>query len=56
MENPPAAYKHPAEAAEGGEAVNEVAAISSLPAVVAEVLCFAEKTVEGAPDPVRPQG
>lgn len=52
----PAAYKHPAAAAEDGEAVNEVAAISSLPAVVAEGLCFAAEAVEGAPDPVKSQG
>lgn len=52
----PAAYKLPAAAAEDGEAVNEVAAISSLPAVVAEGLCFAAEAAEEAPDPVNSQG
>lgn len=51
-----AAYKHPAAAAEDGEVVNEVAAISNLPAVVAEELYFAAEAVEGAPDPVKSQG
>lgn len=52
-----AAYKLPAAAAaEDGEAVNEVAAISSLPAVVAEGLCFAAEAAEEAPDPVNSQG
>lgn len=51
-----AAYKLPAAAAEDGEAVNEVAAVSSLPAVVAEGLCFAAEAAEEAPDPVNSQG
>lgn len=52
-----AAYMHPAAAAaEDGEDGNEVAAVSSLPAVVAEVLCSAVEAAEGAPEPVKSQG
>lgn len=53
----PAAYTLPAAAAaEDGEDGNEVAAVSSLPAVVAEVLCSAVEAAEGAPEPVKSQG
>lgn len=52
----PAAYKLPAAAAADGEAVHEVAAISSLPAVAAEGLCFAAEAAEEAPGPVNSQG
>lgn len=48
----PAAYKHPdaaVAAGEDGDAVNEVAAISSLLAVAAEELCAAVEADEEAP-------
>lgn len=54
-----AAYTHPdaaVAAGEDGDAVNEVAAISSLPAVAAEELCAAVEADEGAPGLTKPQG
>lgn len=53
-----AAYRRPevAAAAAGGDAASEVAAISSLPAVAAEVLDAAVEAAERAPDPVQSQG
>jgi len=53
-----AAYRRPevAAAAADGDAASEVAAISSLPAVAAEVLDAAVEAAEGAPDPVQSQG
>lgn len=60
-----AAYKHPdvadvADAAvaagEDDDAVNEVAAISNLLVVVAEVLYAAVEAAEGSPDPIKSQG
>lgn len=58
-----AAYKHPevaaaaaAAAGEDDDAANEVAAISNLPAVVAEVPYAAAEAAEWAPDPISSQG
>lgn len=56
---PPAAYKHPevaGAAGEDGDAVNATAAISSLPAVVAEALYAVVEAVQGGPEPVKSQG
>lgn len=58
-----AAYRHPevaaaaaAAAAEDDDAVNEVAAISNLPVVAAEVLYAVVEAAEGAPVPIQSQG
>lgn len=52
-------YKHPEVADVAGEdedAVGEIAVISSLPVVVAEVLYVDGKVAERGPDPVKVQG